>query len=169
MPAERLEPARHRLVAPGRPVVIGVDAEPLADGVEARPELGGREAETLPLREHVVGRAEGGRVVDDGSAAEARARDQRDALVVRRRRAASSVEPPQARPLGPVEVALRPVAARLEHDDVEAGPCEHGGRDATARAGSDHADVAVELEPAPGLDRLEPRRRRIRSCSGGPG
>ena len=149
--------------------MVRVDAEPLADGVEARPELARREAETLPLREHVVRRAEGGRVVDDGAAAQARAGDQRDALVVRRGRAAAAVEPAQAGPLRTVEVAFGPVAAGLEHDHVEAGLGEHGGRDAASCPGADDADVAVELEPVPDLERLEPGSGCVSTDAGRPG
>ena len=102
-----------------------------------------------------------GRVVDDRAATEAGTRDQADALVVGRRRAAAAVEAPEAGPLGAVEVALRPVAARLEHDDVEPRRREHGRGDASARARADHADVALQLEPAADVERLEARRGRV--------
>ena len=126
--------------------MVGVDAEPVADRVEARPELGGREAEPLPLLQHLAGSAKRGRVVDDRAAAETGTCDQPDALVVGRRGAAAAVEPAQAGPLGSVEVALRPVAARLEHDHVQSGRGEHCGRDTAAGTRPDDADVALELE-----------------------
>ena len=65
--------------------MLEVDAEALDHGVEAsRVLLGGerRHAVAGPLLAHLVGRAERGRVVDDGAAAEARAGEQPDALVV---------------------------------------------------------------------------------------
>ena len=116
---------------------------------------------TLPLRSDVVGRPERRRVVDDRAAAEAGAGDQADALVVGRRRPATAVEAPEAGPLGAVEVALRPVAARLEHDDVQPRRREHGRGDAPARARADHTDVALQLQPGTDVERREARRGRV--------
>ena len=169
VPAERLEAAPHHLVAPRGEVVVGVDTEPVAHRVEARPELGRGEAEPLPLLQHLVGSAKRGRVVDDRAAAEAGACDQPDALVVGRRSAAATVEAAQAGPLGAVEIAFRPVAARLEHDDVQSGRGEHCRRNAATGARTDHADVAVQLELAARLDRLEPRLGRVSARPERPG
>ena len=76
--------------------MVGVDAEPVADRVQARPELRGRETQTLPLLEHLGGRAKRSRVVDDRATAETGTRDQAYALVVGRRGAAAAIEPSQA-------------------------------------------------------------------------
>ena len=111
--------------------------------------------------QHLVGSAKRGRVVDDRAAAETGTRDQPDTLVVGCRGAAAAVEAAQAGPLGAVEVALRPVAARLEHDHVQSGRSENRGRDTAAGARADHADVALQLQLAVGLDRLEPWPRRV--------
>ena len=161
VPAERLQSAPHRLVPCRGQVVVRVHAEPLADSVEAGAELRRGKAQSLPLLEHVVGGAERGRVVDDRAAAEAGAGDQADALVVGRRSAAAAVEPPERGSLDAVEVPFRPVPALLEHDDVEARRGEHGRRDAAARSGADDADVALELELAARLNRLQPWRGRV--------
>ena len=162
VPPERLEPSLQHLVAPRRAVVVGVDAEALADGVQARAEVvSGREAELVPLCPYLVRRPERRRVVDDRPTAQAGPGDQADPLVVRRRRPAAAVEAPEAGPLGAVEVAFRPVAARLEDDDVEPGGGEHGRRDTPAGARADHTDVALELEPPGAVQRLEARCRRV--------
>ena len=50
--------------------------------------------------------------------------------------------------------------AGLEHDDVEARRGEHAGRRATARAGADDADVAVESQLAVGALGRERQARR---------
>ena len=149
--------------------MVGVDAEPVADRVEARSELRGREAQPFPLLQHLVGSAKRGRVVDDRATAETGTCDQADALVVGRRGAAAAVEAAQADPLGAVEVPFRPVAARLEHDHVQSGRGEHCGRDTAAGARADDADVALERELAVRLDRLEPRPGRVSVRSERPG
>ena len=108
-----------------------------------------RHAVRGPLLAHVVGRPERGRVVDGRAAAEAAARQQADALVVRRGAPAVHVHAAVALELAAVEVLVVVVAARLEHDHVEAGRRQHAGRRAAARS------------------RARPRRRRTRaSCRG---
>ena len=116
-----------------------------------------------PVLAHVVGRPEAPGVVHDGAAAEARAGEQADALVAGGDPAAAEVQVRVAGELGPVEVLLGEVSARLDHDNVEPGRGEHTRGGAAAGAGADHDDIALELcvlGDLQGLDRLGRRVRR---------
>jgi hypothetical protein len=143
--------------------VVGVDPEPGADGVQRvfvllggellRPVVG-------PLLTDVVGRPERRRVVHDGAAAEAAAREEGD-LAVGRRLRCERVEVEEPRLLAAVEVALVVVVARLEDDDVEAGRGQDAGRRAAAGAGADDDHVTGELRVRGRPQRGQLRRRYV--------
>jgi hypothetical protein len=169
-------PARHRvdvpaelhasllefLVASRGIVVLLIDPEALADGVEAFGVSLGRErgdALSGPFLAHVLGSAERGRVVDDRAATEARTGDQADALVVRRG-GSSHVEAGERPVLAAVEVLVVIVVARFEHDHVETCPSQHASGGAATGARADDHDVAAQLAVAQHRGQGQRLRRR---------
>ena len=164
VPAERVAARAHDLVAARGLVVLEVDAQALDDGVKApRVLLAGecRHAVARPFLAHLVGCAERGRVVDDGAAAEARAGEQPDALVVAGLRRAQVESCCRAVTSETVEVGVVVIAAHLEDDDVEPGRGEHAGRGAPTRARADDNDVAAEVRIGGDLERLQGLRRGV--------
>ena len=84
-------------------------------------------------------------------------------------RTAVSVHAREALELAAVEVGVVVVAARLEHDHVEARRGQHGRRRAAAGARADDADVAVELGVALTSSGVERLGRRVGRAPSGPG
>ena len=172
VPSELGQAALQHLLARGRRVVLLVHAQSLADRVEARAVLLRRErrhAVRGPFLAHVVGGPERGRVVDRGTAAETAACQQADALVVRRGAPAVHVHAAVALQLAAVEVLVVVVAARFEHDHVEAGRSQHPGGGSPARSRAHHADVALERGVAVDVQRPQRLGRRLRILAEGPG
>ncbi len=106
-----------------------------------------REPVARPLLPHLVGSPERRRVVDDRPAAETGPGEDPDCLVVRRRGGVAEVAP-VALELSAVEIRIVVVRPCLEHDHVQARAGQDGCGRPSARARSDDADVAVELEIA---------------------
>ena len=171
VPAEPGEALVNELLAAGAAIVIEVDADPLADDVEALRERVGsecREPVARPLLPHLVGSPERRRVVDDRPAAETGPGEDPDCLVVRRRGGVAEVAP-VALELGAVEIRIVVVRPCLEHDHVQARAGQDGCGRPSARARSDDADIAVELEIAGHRERFDRLRRRLVDRADRPG
>src|SRR5437764_59908 len=135
VPAE-LDATLLQLALAGRGlVVLLADPEPLADRVQRIGVIvGGERRDALrgPLGSDLLRRRERGRVIDDRAAAEARAGDQRNALIDRAARRRLVVTGDRGE-LGAVEVLIVVIATGLDHDHVEPGARQPGGRGPAAR------------------------------------
>ncbi len=147
MPSQRLQPALQHLLPRRNAVLLAIDVQSFAHRIQALRILNARDpfhSGFSPLFTHIVGRSKRRAIIHHRPAAQTLSCQKSHALILRAGKTAFQIQPLKSCQLRTVKICVVVIVPRLHHEHIFSRSSQLGRRNSSARAGSDHTNIARE-------------------------